>query len=180
MRVTKTELFTILSIITPYILALFFFRHTDIFTFLGLLSFNALFILGSLIILLLTKETKFKRIYYFIATAISVTMFLNYRDGLINIADKIFFTIHKSQMTETVNTIEKARKENKKIQMPKLNFAIVDTLESGEIIFTLDGILDNCVGIAFAKDNQNPCYTNCGRIVEWKKLDDHWYLWYTT
>ena len=53
-------------------------------------------------------------------------------------------------------------------------------LESGEVIFTLDGILDNCVGIAYSKDNQNPGYTNCGRIVEWKKLDDHWYLWYTT
>jgi hypothetical protein len=180
MRLTKTEMFTMLSIVAPYIFALFFFRHTDAFTFLGLIGFCALFIIGCLTILLLTKQTKFRKIYYFIATAISVTIFLTCRDGLINTADKIFFSIHKTRMAETVVAIEKARRDNKQIEIPQLNFAAVDTLESGEIIFTLDGMLDNCVGIAYSKDNENPGYTNCGRIIEWKKLDDHWYLWYTT
>src|SRR5690606_13221824 len=98
----------------------------------------------------------------------------------INTADHIFFSIHKTRMTETVVAIEKARQENKQIDIPQLRFASVDTLESGEVIFTLAGMLENCVGIAYSKDNQNPGYTNCGRIREWKKLDNHWYLWYTT
>ena len=180
MRFTKTEMFTMLSIVAPYIFVLFFFRYIDIPTFLGLLGLSALFIIGCLTILLLTKRTRLNKIYYFIATAISVTIFFTFKIGLINIADKIFFSFHKSKMTEIVGSIEKARQENKQIDIPKLSFALVDTLESGEIIFTLDGMLDNCVGIAFSKDNKNPGYTNCGSIIEWRKLDDHWYLWYTT
>ena len=180
MRLTKTEIFTMLSMVVPYIFALFFFRHNDIFTFYGLLGLSAIFIIFCLTLLLLTKQTKFRKAYYFLAAVISVTIFLNSRDGLINIADKVFFSLHKTKMTETVLQIEKARQEKKLITVPQLNFAAVDTLESGEIIFTLDGMLDNCVGIAYSKDNQNPGYTNCGRIVEWKKLDEHWYLWYTT
>jgi len=169
-----------LSIVTPYIFALFFFRHTGIIIFFGFIVLSGLFIIGSLTILLLTKQTKFRKFYYFIATAVSVTFFLNSRDELIHAADSIFFSLHKSRMTETVNAIETARQQNKQIEIPQLYFAAVDTLESGEVIFTLDGMLDNCVGIAYSKDNKNPGYTNCGRIIEWKKLDDHWYLWYTT
>ncbi len=180
MRLTETEIFTILSMVIPFIFALFLFRHTDIFTFYGLLGLSVAFIIFCLTLLLLTKQTKFRKIYYFLAAAISLTIFYSFRDGLINTADKIFFSLHKNKMIETVLQIEKARQEKKLISFPKLYFAVVDTLESGEVIFTLDGILDNCVGIAYSKDNQNPGYTNCGRIVEWKKLDDHWYLWYTT
>ena len=105
MRLTKIELVTLISIVAPYILILFFFRHTDIFTFFGLLGFNALFIAGSLTILLLTKQTKFKKIYYFITTAISVTIFLSCKNGFINASDQIFFSIHKSKMSETVAII---------------------------------------------------------------------------
>jgi len=180
MRLTKAEMFTMLALVVPYIFALFFYRHVGIFVFLGLLGFSGFFITGCLTNLLLTKQIKFRKFYYLIATAISVTLFLTCRNGLTKTADKIFFSIHKSQMTKTVVAIEKAGQENKRVKIPQLIFASVDTLESGEIIFTIDGMLDNCVGIAYSKDNKNPGYTNCGRIIEWKKLEDHWYMWYTT
>jgi len=83
-------------------------------------------------------------------------------------------------MTKVVTEIKDARRANKKIEIPKLKFSLVDTLEDGTIVFTIDGMLDNCVGIAYSDDNSNPGYTNCGRIIEWRKLDEHWYFWYTT
>lgn len=180
MSITKTELFTILSLIAPFIFTLFFFRNMDAITFLGLLLFNALFIAGCFIMLLLTKQTKFKKGYYFMAAFISITVFFSFRNQLINTSDRIFFSLHRSKMMETVVAIKKAKQENKPFDFPELNFASVDTLESGEVIFALDGMLDNCVGIAYSEANKSPGYTNCGRIIEWKKLDDHWYWWYTT
>ena len=180
MNITKTELFTMLSLVIPFIFTLLLFRHTDIFSFLGLLVLNSIFIIGCLLILLLTKKTKFKKAYYFIATLIIISIFFISWNGLTNLADKIFFSIHKSKLNETVTIIEKARKDKIQIEIPQLYFASVDTLESGEIIFTLDGMLDNCVGIAYSKDNLNPGYTNCGRIITWIKFEDHWYWYYTT
>ena len=179
MRITKTELFTIFSIFSPYIFILFFFRLAGIFGFLGLLGLSIFLILSSLLILVLTENTKFKKVFYFILTVISIVFFLSYRNELIDKSDKIFFAIHKSQMLEIVSKIEKVRLKDAKFKIPQPNFATVDTLEQGEVIFTLDGMLDNCVGIAYSKENQNPGYTNCGRIIEWKKLEEHWYLWYT-
>ncbi len=180
MPLTKTEIFTIGSLVTPYVFALFFFTHTSGFTYLGLLALSAIFILGCLIVLLLTKGTRFKRIYYFLAAAIVLKGFIKFNNALILASDTIFFSMHKAEMTNIVFQIKKANQEKIKIEIPQVNFAAVDTLESGEVIFTLDGMLDNCVGIAYVEDNINPGYTNCGRIIEWRKLDDHWYFWYTT
>ena len=180
MQITKTELFTILFIVTPYIFGLFFLRHTGYFVFLGLLVFNAFFLMGCLAVLVLTKETKFKKIFYFLGAIISVLIFLFYQNQIVNAGDKIFFSLHRGKMERAVLSIEKARQEKRQAVLPQLSFASVDTLETGEIIFTLDGILDNCVGFAYSRDNVNPGYTNCRRIVEWKKFDENWYLWYTT
>lgn len=179
-RLTKTELITILSLLTPYIFILFFLRHTSVFTFLGLLLLSGLFILGCLTILFLTKPTMYKKVYYLIAAVLSVTLFVLLYGQLINASDRIFFTLHKSSMTKVVAEIKEARRANKQIEIPQLKFAVVETLEDGTILFTLDGMLDNCVGIAYSEDNSNPGYTNCGRIIEWRKLDEHWYFWYTT
>lgn len=179
-RLTKTELVTILSLLTPYIFILFLLRHTSVFTFLGLLLFSGLFNLGCLTILFLKKLTRFRKVYYFLATALSVTIFVLLYEQLVNASDRIFFNLHKSSMAKVVTEIKDARRANMQIKIPQLKFALVDTLEDGTIVFTLDGMLDNCVGIAYSDDNSNPGYTNCGRIIEWRKLDDHWYFWYTT
>ena len=180
MRITKIELLTIFSIVTPYIIALFLFRQVSIPHFLGLLRFSALFLIVSLIALLIKRQTKYKKVYYFLTGFITVTIFFTYKEEIINTSNKIFFLVHKSKMLETVALIQTAQRENKQMGNLELSFATVDTLESGEIIFTLDGMLDNCIGIAYSEDNTNPGYTNCGNIIEWKKLDDHWYLWQTT
>lgn len=54
------------------------------------------------------------------------------------------------------------------------------TLEDGTISFTLDGMLDNCEGYAYSVTGQQPAGNDCGRIIHWKKMADHWYVWYTT
>ena len=179
-RFTKTEIITIISLLIPYIFILVFLRQTSVLTFLLFLLFSGLFILTSLAILLFSKETRKKKVYYFLAAVLSVTIFILSYGQLINISDRIYFALHKSKMTEVVTEIKKAKHENRQIAIPRLKFALVDTLEDGTIIFTIDGILDNCVGVAYSEDNVNPGYTNCGRLVEWRRLEDHWYFWYST
>ena len=179
-RRTKTEIFTILSWLTPYIFILSFLRHTSVFTFMALLLFCGLSILGCLTGIFLTRLTKYKKGYYLLVTTVSVTLFVISYDQLINTSDRIFYSLHRSTMSEIVTKINKARIENNRILIPQVRFALVDTLKDGTIVFTIDGIPDNCVGIAYSDDNTNPGNTNCGQIVEWRRLDDHWYFWYST
>lgn len=168
------------SLAAPFVVVLFFLRALPIFMVMGLLLLSGLFITFLLLILFLTKETKYGKGYYLIATVICVSLFILFYQQLIKASDRIFFSVHKSSMVQVVSDIKQARIENKLIEIPQLTFALVDTLEDGTIVFTLDGMLDNCVGIAYSEDNANPGYTNCGRIIEWRKVDEHWFVWYTT
>lgn len=179
-RLTKIEFFTILSLLIPYIFILFFLRHTSVATFMVIILFCGLFILTCLAVIILTKLANYKKRYYLLAAAMSVTLFILSYGQLISASDRIFFSLHRSSMTEVVTAINKSKNENRQITIPQLNFALVDTLEDGTVVFTIDGILDNCVGIAYSIDNINPGYTNCGRIIEWRRLDDHWFFWYST
>jgi hypothetical protein len=138
------------------------------------------FILACLAAVYFLKATKLKKSYYFLGATFSVTMFIISYGHLMKASDRIFFMTHRESMTEVVSHIKKSRQENREFAIPQLKYALVDTLEDGTIVFTLDGILDNCVGIAYSDDNVNPGHTNCGRIIEWRRLDDHWYIWYST
>lgn len=54
------------------------------------------------------------------------------------------------------------------------------TLEDGTISFTIDGFLDNCYGIAYSETGTQPFGNDCGRIINWEKIGDNWYTWWTT
>lgn len=47
------------------------------------------------------------------------------------------------------------------------------------VLFLIDSMLDNCMGIAFSRSGQVPTENDCGKLVEWKKIEDNWYKWTT-
>ncbi|MFC5271647.1 hypothetical protein [Adhaeribacter terreus] len=53
-------------------------------------------------------------------------------------------------------------------------------LEDGTISFTQGGMIDNCYGIAYSETGSKPIENDCGRIIRWKKISDHWFAWGTT
>jgi hypothetical protein len=98
------------------------------------------------------------------------------------------------------NTIDKAaplrRREyyldildNDDISLEKYNYfreqlnklAFID-FELGEsfVSFTIGGMLDNCYGIAYSVNGDDPGGLDCGRVVVWSKIRDNWYRWGTS
>jgi hypothetical protein len=78
---------------------------------------------------------------------------------------------------EKIEKVDYENFKNKLVEIDLLSFSI---LENQIISFTIDGFLDNCQGFAYSKSELPPKFNDCGRIVSWKKLNDNWYVWYTT
>jgi hypothetical protein len=64
-------------------------------------------------------------------------------------------------------------------QLIKLGFIDFELGESF-VSFTMDGMLDNCYGIAYSVNGDDPGGLDCGRVVVWSKIKDNWYHWGTS
>jgi hypothetical protein len=53
-------------------------------------------------------------------------------------------------------------------------------LDESFVSFTIDGMLDNCYGIAYSVNGNDPGGLDCGRVVVWKKIRGNWYRWGTS
>ncbi|REA56141.1 hypothetical protein DSL64_27340 [Dyadobacter luteus] len=69
------------------------------------------------------------------------------------------------------------RIRNTLIEVNLIGFIV---LPDGTISFTMDGMLDNCFGIAFSETGKQPADNDCGEVVRWVKISDNWYAWGTT
>ncbi len=78
------------------------------------------------------------------------------------------------------NNIDKAYYELFRKKLIDTGFESFITLDDGTISFTMDGMLDNCYGIAYSETGENPETNDCGDIIRWEKISDHWYAWGTT
>jgi hypothetical protein len=98
----------------------------------------------------------------------------------LNLSNYIFYQRKKTQLKEFVakynSTLDKTQLDKIKLD----GFISIYKEDDEIIIFTIGGLLDNCEGIIYSKKNINPGQTNCGRIVEWQKLENNWYFWYST
>jgi len=78
------------------------------------------------------------------------------------------------------NNIDKAHYELFRKRLIATGFESFVILDDGTISFTMDGMLDNCYGIAYSETGKNPQINDCGDIIRWEKINDHWYAWGTT
>ena len=90
--------------------------------------------------------------------------------------------IRKTEMINDVLTSEQISKEkynqyrNELIYLGFIRFEI----HGDAIIFTIDGMLDNCYGYAYCETEYIPKNTKCGRIVVWRQIIKNWYSFGTT
>lgn len=76
--------------------------------------------------------------------------------------------------------VDKSHYDSFKGALVQLNLISFTTLPDGTISFTIDGMLDNCHGIAYSATGSQPANNDCGDIVRWVKIGKNWYVWGTT
>jgi hypothetical protein len=76
--------------------------------------------------------------------------------------------------------IERHVYENFRQRLIEIGFIEFEILEDGTIIFTIDGFLNSCDGVAYSITGESPKNTRCGgRLHHWKHLKRNWYFWYS-
>lgn len=78
------------------------------------------------------------------------------------------------------DSIDKEQYEYFKNLLVETDLISFTTLEDGTILFTIDGFLDNCYGVAYSEIGIKPNLNDCGTIINWTKIGDNWYAWDTT
>ncbi|MBE7177796.1 MAG: hypothetical protein INR69_15425 [Mucilaginibacter polytrichastri] len=48
------------------------------------------------------------------------------------------------------------------------------------VLFFINGLTDNCHGIAYSRSGKRTKENSCGTLVNWEQLEGHWYEWGTT
>ena len=76
--------------------------------------------------------------------------------------------------------IDKGHYESFRQQLITLGFISFTKLNDGTLSFTTDGFLDNCYGFAYSETGVQPTHNDCGDIIFWQQVGEHWYAWGTT
>jgi hypothetical protein len=75
--------------------------------------------------------------------------------------------------------VSRAKYEDFRRRLIDLGF--INFTTQGEIlIFTRDGMLDNCYGLAYSESKRIPKSTSCGSVVRWDHLTGNWYSFGTS
>ncbi|MCB0279961.1 MAG: hypothetical protein KDD94_10680 [Calditrichaeota bacterium] len=206
---TKKEsiIVLIISLLTPYILIIFYLRTITLFV-LWPIFIIALFlaILSLVSYIRIEKSRKNKTIVYLIFTTALLFFFLGY-GLLLNLSDWVFFKIREDKLNRFVEEIISYQKsfklkegqsvsvngqssklrsnmyidpdvyKNIDMQLNKLGLISVDILENGAVSFTITGFMDNCVGLAFSKLKKK-VPPSCGELIFWRQLSENWFVWY--
>ena len=180
-RPTRLELWTIFLLVSPYVLVTTFIRTINNFLYILIFGVNAILILFFLVMLYQKRDKiKFEFKNYLLISIGNLILFVSLYGQLLNLSNYIFYQRKKSQLKEFVarhnTSLDKTQVDN--IQLD--GFISIEKEDNEIIVFTISGMLDNCEGIIYSKKNINPGHTNCGRIVEWQRLEDNWYFWYST
>jgi hypothetical protein len=76
--------------------------------------------------------------------------------------------------------IDQLKFEEFKNELVSLGIISFETSIDGAILFTIDGLLNSCHGVAYSSSGLQPGFTDCGgRLNHWQEVSDRWYFWYS-
>ena len=138
------------------------------------------------LIVFLISATRFRQKVFTLILGISFYLLLfPIIWGINNIREKQFLHKHHAFLetiaTQTLENELSIEESNAQLNQHDLNleiYCIPD--DKPQVLFILQGMLDNCSGFAFNPGQGPPPKYCIGDFTQWKELEKNWYIWGTT